>query len=207
MTSKLELFNGALGTFLGERMLASLSENREPRRLLDGAWDRGAVDYCLGQGQWKFAKRTSKLEYNLSMDSSFGFSRTFEQPEDFIRTICVSSDEYFSVPLLDYAPEGGFFFADIDNIYLSYVSNDSYYGGDFSIWPETFCRYVECYLAWSICERLTQSASKLDYLEKKMHKLLVDSRSKDAMELPTKMLPQGNWVSSRSRSRSREGGQ
>jgi hypothetical protein len=44
--SKLKLYNDALG-ILGERRLASLTENREPRRVLDEVWDagKGVVNY------------------------------------------------------------------------------------------------------------------------------------------------------------------
>ena len=41
MITRLQLYNSAL-LLLGERNLASLSENREPRRLLDHVWDTGA---------------------------------------------------------------------------------------------------------------------------------------------------------------------
>ncbi len=47
VTTKLQIFNGAL-RMCGERKLASLSEDRQPRRLLDDEWADGAVDYCLG---------------------------------------------------------------------------------------------------------------------------------------------------------------
>ena len=45
MTDKLTVYNETLG-LLGERKLASLTEQREPRRVLDGFWDQ-TVAYCL----------------------------------------------------------------------------------------------------------------------------------------------------------------
>lgn len=77
---QLSLYNNAL-TVLGERKIASLTENREPRRVLDDVWS-GAVKYCLEQGQWKFAIRTSKLTYSTDVNPVFGYRRAFERPSE-----------------------------------------------------------------------------------------------------------------------------
>ena len=57
MTDKLSIYNGALN-ILGERKLASETENREPRYQLDDIWDNDMVDRCLQMGQWNFAARS-----------------------------------------------------------------------------------------------------------------------------------------------------
>ena len=44
--TKLSLYNDTL-QLLGERRLASDTEDREPRYDLDSLYDNGAVDYCL----------------------------------------------------------------------------------------------------------------------------------------------------------------
>ena len=94
---QLGLYNQAL-YLLGERSLASLTENREPRRILDVVW-RGAVKFCLEQGQWKFALRTSKLTYSTDVIPTFGYSRAFERPTDCVRLSKMCSDEYLKTPL------------------------------------------------------------------------------------------------------------
>ena len=60
MTDKLSIYNGAL-SILGERRLASLTENREPRYKLDDVWDNNFVRRLLQMGQWQFAQRTVQL--------------------------------------------------------------------------------------------------------------------------------------------------
>ena len=46
-SDRLDVYNGALRR-LGSRRLASLTENREPRRVLDDIWNNGAlVNYAL----------------------------------------------------------------------------------------------------------------------------------------------------------------
>lgn len=196
MTSKLSLYNGAL-LECGERALASLSENIEARRLLDRAWDGGAVDYCLGQGQWRFARRTVEIASNVGVTPDFGYQKAFDVPVDFIRTVALCSDEYMNVPLLQYTQEQSYFFADIDPIYLTYVSNDASYGGDYTLWPQDFVDYVQKYLATKIIKKMNQSDEDRKNLFSLMRKALTDAKSSDAMEGPTTFPPPGRWVQSR----------
>lgn len=202
MTSKLSLYNGAL-RLLGERSLLNLSEARESRRVLDDIWDGGAIDYCLEEGFWNFAMRTIKLEYSPSVEPPFGYRYAFDKPTDWIRTNALCSDEFFNSPLTQYVDEAGFWFCDLDTIYVRYVSDDNAYGYDLSIWPQTFVRFVESYLAEQICERLTQNSTKLDGLMKLTRKRVIDARSKDAMNEPAKFMPRGTWTKARMGGRSR----
>jgi hypothetical protein len=200
MTTRLSLYNGAL-LAIGERELASLTENREPRRVLDTVWNEGAVDYCLGLGQWKFAKRTTQATPDTGVEPSFGYRKAYPLPSDFLRTAGVWSDEYGSMPLTQYRQEANYIFSDIEPIYLSYISNDAAYGGDLSRWPTDFVQTVQTYLAHRIVWRLTQNQDKTDKLEKAFRKLEKEAKSSDAMEDPTKFPPQGSWVSSRTGTR------
>jgi hypothetical protein len=196
MTSKIVVFNGAL-RMCGERKLASLTENREPRRLLDDEWADGAVDYCLGAGQWKFAKRTVEIASSVGNTPAFGYANAFEIPTDLIRTTALCSDERLDTPLLAYSTEQNFWFADVDPIYVSYVSNGASYGGDLSTWPPEFVLFVEAYLAGKIVTRLTQDKEQRKMTLSLEKKYLSEARSSDAMEGPTAFPPQGSWVSAR----------
>ena len=196
MTTKLIVFNGAL-RMCGERKLASLTENREPRRLLDDEWADGAVDYCLGLGQWKFARRTVEIASSVSVAPGFGYTKAFDIPSDLIRTVALCSDEYLKVPLLDYTQEQAYWFADVDPLYVTYISNDSNYGGNLSLWPQEFVLTVQSYLATKIVEKLTQDNEKHKKVLQ-LHKMYkADAKSGDAMEGPTAFPPPGSWVSAR----------
>lgn len=197
-TSKLQLYNIALSDYLGERQLASLTENREPRRALDTAWDNDAVRFCLEEGQWKFAQRAAKLTYNASILPAFGYSHVFNIPTDCVKLSFVCTDEFFQNPLLQYSEEAGFIAAELENIYVSYVSNDAAFGGDMSLWPASFVQVVACYLAKTIVKRLTGSDTAAVALNKQYtNEVLVKAKSKDAMQGPTRFLPQGSWVTAR----------
>jgi hypothetical protein len=196
MATRLSLYNGAL-LECGERDLASLSENREPRRLLDRVWDNGLVDYVLGKGQWKFGLRAVQLAPETSIEPDFGYQLAYAKPTDHIRTTGLYSDEYANSPLLRYTFEQGYVFTDTEPLFWHYVSNDDAYGGNLAEWPVDFSRAVEVYMASRIVKKLTQSDEKEANLIKLSSTLFRDAASSDAMEGPTKFLPPGTWVSAR----------
>lgn len=198
MATKLSVYQGAL-RLCRERKLASLTENREPRRLLDDAYgdivSTGAVRLCLEFGQWTFATRTQRLDYSPSVEPDFGYRRAFDQPADMVRPCAICADEYLKHPLLNYHDERHYWYADLDEIYASYVSSHSSYGGDLSLWPETFVKLVEAQLASEIVGSLTGADSQA--VEKALKRAKLDAKSGDAMRKPTRFLPEGSWNSSR----------
>ena len=193
--SQLALYNEAL-RLIGERRLASISENREPRRVLDDVWNDGAVDYCLEQGQWNFAMRAVEITKSATVPA-FGYTNAFDKPNDFIRTAGAAEDEYFNIPLTRMLEEVGFWFADLDPIYIRYISNANSYGNDLTRWPKTFSKYVAAFLASEVVFTLTQSTDKQKYILGILHQRLKDALSKDAMNDPTQFMPQGGWTVSR----------
>lgn len=201
--TQLSLYNGAL-LILGERGLVSLAEKVEPRRTLDRVWDRDPVKACLEEGQWKFAIRRVRQTYNPSIQPDFGYRYAFDQPSDFVRIAAISADEYFNEPLVRYEPHGGYWFADVDTIFLKYVSDDNQYGRDYSLWPKTFERYVEAYMAFESMDRLTADDKKVSKVASILAKYQSSALSKDAMAGPPKKFPTGSWVASRHYGRGRE---
>jgi hypothetical protein len=192
MTTKLSLYNGAL-LECGERDLATLTDAVEPRRLLDRVWDNGAVDYCLGRGQWSFAKRSMQLAPSTTLTPAYGYSKAYDIPSDLVRTTAFTSDEYGNTPITQYAVEGPYWFTDVEPVYLGYISNDATFGGDMVLWPADFVRAVEVYLASRIVKKLTQSEDAEVTLFKKAERMFKDAASSDSMEGPTKFLPPSGW--------------
>jgi hypothetical protein len=205
MASKLSLFNGALRE-LGERKLASLAENREPRRVLDSIWDADAAETVLAAGQWNFASNSIELTYSPSITPAFGYRYAFDHPENHVRTVAVCEDEYFKVPLLHYKDEGSYWYADIDTIYVCYVDGGTSFGLDYAKWPPNFTRYVEAWLAARACMSITKSQSQRDSLETLAEVWLAKAKSTDAMEEATRFMPQGSWTRARMGRGNRERG-
>jgi hypothetical protein len=190
VTTQLDLYNDALG-IIGERLLANLSEGTEPRRILDQVWP-GARNYCLEHAHWKFAQRTSKISYTPSITPAFGFTRAFEKPTDLVKLSKLCGDAFFQMPLVQVVDENGFWFTDLDDIYVSYVSNDAAYGYDYSLWPETFSLFVSTYLATRIAPRLRPTIDTRSIVLQ-MNAAKEDAQAKDAVQGPTQFPPQGTW--------------
>lgn len=195
-TSRITLYNGAL-RLLGERLLASLAENREPRRMLDASWDDNVVQRALEAGQWNFATRGMMYDYSPSVEPEFGYQRAFNKPDDFVRTVAVCQDEYFRVPLTQYSDEAGYWFSDLDTLFIKYVSNGATYGGDMSRWPQSFVKYVEALLAADIAMPLKQNKQARDDMLQIGERLLIEAKSQNAMADPAKFLPTSSWVNAR----------
>jgi hypothetical protein len=200
MTSQIQLYNGAL-RLCKERRLTALTDSSEPRKLLDDAWDDGstggAVKHCLQLGQWTFAMRTGMIDYTPSVTPGFGYRYAFSQPSDMVRVSAICSDEYFNSPLTEYADERQYWYSDLQTIYVRWVSNGSGYGADLSLWPESFVKLVESYLALEIVANLTQGEDRVMIVEKAFNKALKSAKSLDAMNKPTMFLPEGSWSRSR----------
>lgn len=198
--TRLRLYNDAL-RLCKERRLASLSDNREGRRLLDEAWGDGAtngsVRRCLEMAQWTFATRTQQLDYSPSVNPSFGFRYAFDYPEDFVRLAGIYSDEFCQCPLTHYSAERSFWYCGIETIYIQYVSNDAAYGADLSLWPENFAKTVAADLAHEIVANLTQGDKVKSDVVSEWQYWQKQAAGMDGMNRPTKQLPPGSWATAR----------
>lgn len=193
--TQLSLYNGALRK-LKERKLATLQDNTEARRLLDDAWS-GRVESNLEKALWRFARRTMKVTYDTNYTPAFGHKYRFVKPADFVRTIGVWHDDRLSSPLLQYLDEGGYWYSDQPEFYVSFVSNDVNYGGNYALWPKTFEEMVEYDLAYAVCGRLSNSAVDPETILKQLKNAELTAKSNSAMEGPTVVPPTGSWVNAR----------
>lgn len=202
MATKLQLYNRAL-LYCEERQLASLTEDRGPRRYLDQVYDTGGIDTCLEEAMWKFATRAVRLDYDTSLTREFGFLYGFEKPSDWKKTVSMCSDEYFKQPLLDYHHEAGFWYADLEQIYVRYVSNDELYGYALGDWPSSFFNYVAAYFASQIVGQLSGASTTVTAkVRADLEEARKIAKSNDAWNQPQQFPPSGSWVNSRGGGRS-----
>lgn len=199
MATKLQLYNTAL-RYCSERKI-TLTQDTKSRRLLDDCWDTGEVENCLEMAQWKFAMKAVRMDYDITTDRGFGFAYAFEKPDDWVITSAVCSDEYYDIPLTRYADENGWWYADLDILYVKYVSNASDYGNDLSIWPKTFMNFVAAHFANEIVDDLTSNPEIIARVDQRLKENKLAAKNKDAMAGPQQFPAPGNWASSRSRLR------
>jgi len=197
MATKLGTYNKALIALGDSVPLASLSENRAARRFLDQVWDNGVVNYCLEQGFWSFATRSTKIPFSTTIIPAFGFKYAFELPNDFCAINGVWTDDKFNCILEIYDMEAGIIYCDYDTIYIKYVSNAATYGGNLARWSEAFGDWVGLRMAFEAQPLITNSLnvdSNLDTAQQvaKLHALNLDKRNKAKQKIPV-----GSWVNAR----------
>ena len=196
MATRLKMYKQAL-RLCGETTIASLTEDREPRRLLDEVWDDGGVQACLEAGQWNFATRTTRFDNDATITPDFGYRYAFEKPDDWVSTMQLAADEYFNVPLLQFLDEQGFWYADETFIYVSYVSNHADWGNNLADWPQLFSTFVAAYFAESIVRKLTSDDERVLEVRDRLKQAKLEAKNHDAMGDPTRFPPTGSWVRSR----------
>ena len=196
MTDRLGLYNEALRE-CGQRKLASLAEDVPARHYLDDVWDGGGIDHCLQQGLWNFAIRTVRFDHEPALEPEFGYRHGFAKPADFLRLVQIGSEGSFSPPLNAYEDERGFWWADCQQIFVRYVSNDEIYGSDLSLWTPAFSKFVALHFAFEIAPRLTAAKTDIERLERRLRRARTEARSFDAQEEPTRFAPEGDWLRSR----------
>ena len=202
MTDRLTMYNDAL-LLCGQRALGSLTETTESRRLLDQVYNSGGIQKCLEEGQWKFAMRTIQSDYDQNVTPTFGYARAFSKPTDWVVTSAVCSDEYFKAPLIAYNDEAGYWYADLDTIYVRYVSSDEAYGLNINDWPGSFAEFVAAHFASKIALKLGGGDDKFKVVMGMREKLKKIALNKDAMADPMKFPAPGAWTRSRLGSRGR----
>lgn len=195
MPTQLEIYNEALRR-MGERKLANLSENREPRRVLDDAY-ADTVRYCLQQGFWNFATRSVSISKSNTLTPIIGFQYAFAKPDDWLRTYVVAMDGRFTAPFYEFRDEGGQWNANTDPLFVKYISNDDDYGLDLDKWPPNFGEYVSLELASRTCVRITQSEGKKDKIDEDLKEAKMNAKATDAMDDPPGQIPNGTWVRAR----------
>jgi hypothetical protein len=196
MATKLGLFNSALRE-IGNSNLVTLTDNVEGRRVLDDVY-ADVLALCLEQGQWNFAIRTLKIDSDPDIDLEFGWDYAFDKPTDWVRTTRISSDEDFSDSLKSYSDETAYWLANVDPIYVQFVSSDSSFGGDLSRWPATYARFVGLELGERISHRITTSNETKERLQRDIKAAKRNALNKDALnEAQPRYWPTGSWVSSR----------
>lgn len=191
MATKLSLWNDALRA-IGELRLASLTEDVEARYVLDDAWT-GTVEFLFTEGLWNFATETVKITSDLGQPPIPGWSYTFDKPVGWLRTIAVSTTSLFREEAV-YRDEGNRIYANVDTLYIRFLSNNKSADDQITNWPPSFCNAVSAYLAMLCAERLSGSEAKADKLATEYEKALASAKNKDAMDQATLYIRPGNWI-------------
>lgn len=202
MADRLAIYRGALRLLGNAAGLSSLTETNPTRFRLDEAWEP-AVDYMLAKGLWNFAMRSVELSNDEDVEPLFGRLYAFSKPTDWIRTAALSQDGTFREGYEEYEDETGYWYADIDPIYVRYVSDDDEYGWNVGAWRQPFAKALEAYLAYECGLPISSDKGNRNDLNSLFHSLLKEAKTLDAVDERVQRSPVGRLVRSRLTSGSR----
>jgi len=198
MASQLGIYNSALMK-LGSPRILTLTDNVPSRKTIDAIYT-AAVEFCLEQAVWDWAVRSVQIDASTDVEPAFGYNNAFEQPDDMKKLVAISSESTLRNPLEDFLDEGGYWFADSDPIYLSYVSTSVLYGWNLGAWTEAFADMVAFRIAIVTCETITQSTAKLVDLKRDFKTARSNAIAINNFDDAPKRFPQGSFT------RARQGG-
>lgn len=193
MASKLAIYKGAL-RLLGPHELAALTDDRPERYQLDDAWDDAAA-YVLMEGLWNFAIRSATVTQSGTTIS--GWDYAFTKPTDWVRTAGISNEPTFLAGFETYQDQGGKWYANVDTLYVRYVSNDASYGLNITAWPLTFAKAMEAYLAFETGLPVSGDRGNRNDLYQLYKARLARAKALDAFDESVKFPPAGRLVRAR----------
>lgn len=198
MADRLEIYRGALRLLGDAHSLSSLTEEGPARRALDAAW-QSSVDYLLAKGLWNFAIRSVELTEDEDVEPLFGYQYAFSKPDDWIRTVAIGQDyASFDNGFENYADETGYWYADVDPLYVRYVSSDPAYGWNVAAWRQPFAAALEAYLAYNTGLPISSDRGNRSDMFSLFNRLLKEAKSLDAVDERVRRMPAGRLVRSRS---------
>jgi len=185
----LGIYNDAL-LILGLERIATVSDSSQRRSVLDTAMNADLVEEILEDTAWVFGKTSTKLEYNPGVEPDWGYRRAFDKPANMLRLDGIYHDEYFQSPVDRYQDEGDYFFADVEEVYLQYVSRS--FLTTPSQWPVYFRKLVAAALARDAAPSL--GGSNMDNAMLRYEERKKSAMANDAMSGPPRKIRSGSWV-------------
>lgn len=193
--SQLSLYNGAL-EILGVPRLSSVSSTDKSRYEIDAVYSE-ELAAALRDGDWNFAMRSTE-EDSDGTPTVHHFTYYHSKPSDWVRTVMLSASDSFQQPLLEYEDEAGKWYSNVDPLYAKYVSNDSSYGGDITLFPQDYQDYIHHRIAKRVCIALTGSRTMLNDVKDDLRKARSKALAIDARDGPPRPKGRpGSWVESR----------
>ena len=184
--TKLSLYNDAL-VLLGERRLASDTEDREPRYDLDSLYDFGAVDYCLEIVKPRYSTLMTQLTgappagdsgYDFEVPLAADFIAVFDEIDG---KPAVYQDAREESPITRFIREGTNLLMDFEFPFVRYVKEHS--DAQLPNMPFSFGRVVSCYLARELAWKYDPDAE--EEIQTKLEQRIEASREIEVSNAPS----------------------
>lgn len=185
MASKTGICNSAL-TKCGAKRISLATDENARARACNEAYDR-TLEATLRAHPWGFAIKRAQLAAD-GTGPLFDDTNYFTLPSDFVRLL--PPNDYN----LDWKIEGKrIATSDGAPLNIRYI----YAVTDPNEMDSLFREVLACNIAAEICERLTQSNTKLQLIRDDRKRLLAEARRTNAIENISQELPEDDWVAVR----------
>lgn len=204
-TTKIKVYNRVLD-HLGITRLDpthGLTERRIERFEIDSAYD-DALTEVLESAIWYFALRFIKIMPDPEIVALFGRRCAYPKPEDMTEHGLhgLYQDERGAAPLLDWKERNGIYFADVQPLYMEYVSNSDDHGRNLGKMGQAFVNLWAAKIAERIIGRVTGSRVDRNDMIAISRKAMDEAKVREAVDQPIKFKPAGSWSSARARNTS-----
>jgi hypothetical protein len=190
MPSVVDLCNKALDK-LGQGPITSLDDNTKAARLCSRNWPL-VRDAVLRAHPWNFAITRDVLApvelTTTEAAKQWGFTNKFAWPADMLRLV-----EVRDLSTGEYQVEGRAILANATALYIRYVQREQ----DPNKYDSMFIDAAAAYLAFEMCESITQSTSKKEALWQEYKDRLPDAKGIDGQENPPAQFEEDEWIAVR----------
>jgi len=186
-----DLYNKAL-QILKLPPLISNDDESERRVAIDYALDTGAIETVFDLINWNYNVKVAEIDEDGVYSPTFGYTYRFAVPADMTRLYGISADDRFLNPLSNWYREGAYFFADVQTIYIKYLSTDQH--STISAWPRYMFNLVAAEIARSCCHL---PGVDYNHVERKYQEYKIEAYNTDAQRQPPKLISSGSWNRSR----------
>lgn len=185
MASIVDVSNRALDK-LGQSPITSLEDGDTTANLCARTWPI-VRDRLLRSYPWNFAvKRDTTAPESSS--PSWGFTYQHTLPSDCLRLL-----EILDLRTHEYEVEGNKILTNASVLYLRYIRQVT----DPNEYDAMFVDAAASLMAFEMCERLTQSNQKKDFLWQEYMENVAKARSVDAQENPVQQFEEDSWIEAR----------
>lgn len=185
-TSEVQICSNAL-LLLGDNPISSFNEGSDRALLASNLWDN-ARQAVLRAHPWNCAKEMVALAPE-STTPAFDWAYQFLLPGDCLRVLSVGEDGYPD----NYIIKGRRILADINPLYLTYITDNE----DVASWDALLVEAMQRYMAFSMAYPITKSAAMRDSMYTEYTRLFGQAKSVDGQEEPPQTVGDAPFLSAR----------
>jgi|SRR5882672_215051 len=201
MASQVDIADLAL-SILGKGTIASLGDQSNAARVINVEYDLIRRALLRGRPTWSFSVARASLPAMTAVPVSGPFTQQLAMPTDCLRVLLVG-DVWPGLDLSDYrlGPTDSGYTIEGRNILcdyaapvpIKYVKDVT----DTTLFDPWFCIYLAAQLAWTCCERLTNSDTKQAAAKERKSQALTEAAASNALEKPPENTADDSWVAAR----------